>query len=563
MKVVDSYRLFLTPLSPVHIGTGYSYAPTNYIIEKETLHEFDIGDVAQLLSESERESLLKIVNGRPSVDMIKAVQSFFYNKRSELIACARNRIPVLPGVAELYLNRVGKTAQQEERGRRIINQLEISRTAFNPGTHLPVLLGSSLKGAIRTALLNDINKGCPLRMVPDPKTGGLRPENNKELQERLFAFQAGKFELDPLRLVQLGDAIWSGQPGLPATEVHFEVNRKKEHVRDEKRSTRQSRAQQRDLYTILECLPALRYRAMSAQLNIQNVDGLSSSGKLPAPDLRFDIHHIASACNSFYVPILKNENSMLSGLGLISDSWLRDINTLLNGEIGSMLSSGKAFILRAGRHSGAESVTLPGVRNIKIMKGKGRPPEFSNSAKTIWLAAKEARQRTEMLPFGWILVEVMPMDGSDETASQSLKDICECSLGSDLRSWAENQAQLAEERMRQQIEKEAQRLRREEVIRLKEEEQAMLAALSPEERAIEDLRKIYEADKAANRRDAGGELANCRIELLKRAKEWQDPELRRKAADLISQTTKLIPWPKKKQADRAKELEDLLGKRMT
>src|SRR5207247_9411969 len=132
MKTVDSYQLLITPLSPVHIGTGDSYDPTNYVIEDDALHEFDVGDVVELLSKPDRDFLLKVVDQRPNADMIKSVQRLFYERRSALIARGRNRIPVLDGVAALYRDRVGQTAQRDGGDQRVINRLEIGRTTCNP-----------------------------------------------------------------------------------------------------------------------------------------------------------------------------------------------------------------------------------------------------------------------------------------------------------------------------------------------------------------------------------------------------------------------------------------------
>jgi len=126
-----------------------------------------------------------------------------------------------------------------------------------------------------------------LKDVSDRKANRPRKENNSEFQQRVFAFRKGKFELDPLRLVQIRDAPWKGEPRLPDSEVHLAVNRKKAQVVDERGNLRVSQAEQKGLYQILECLPALRYRALDAQLNIQSVDSMGKAGALPDSSLRF------------------------------------------------------------------------------------------------------------------------------------------------------------------------------------------------------------------------------------------------------------------------------------
>ena len=43
MKFLESCRLLISTLSPVHIGCGEDYDPTNYVIENHTLYEFEPG----------------------------------------------------------------------------------------------------------------------------------------------------------------------------------------------------------------------------------------------------------------------------------------------------------------------------------------------------------------------------------------------------------------------------------------------------------------------------------------------------------------------------------------
>lgn len=115
---------------------------------------------------------------------------------------------------------------------KVINKLEIDRTAIDPITRLPILFGSSLKGAVRTALLDQINNGDKAR--PNEKSQGL--------QQRLFDYQQC-FEQDPMRLVQFADAPWVDEAGLPATQIHLAVNRKKAPVMDAKGQLRASAAE--------------------------------------------------------------------------------------------------------------------------------------------------------------------------------------------------------------------------------------------------------------------------------------------------------------------------------
>ncbi|MEX5214296.1 MAG: RAMP superfamily CRISPR-associated protein [Nitrospiraceae bacterium] len=426
MTPFAAYRLLFTPLSPIHIGTGHTYEPTNYVIDGDTLHEFDHSAIAETLSFDDRHQLADIVNASPDDTMLQAVQRFFYDRRDRLIPWAVHRMPVQPGVAGLYTSRVGKTAQREASGRPVINRLEIDRTVYHPVTHSPVLLGSSVKGAIRTALLDSVNGGRPTT-----EQKGLHDFQGKA---DLFRYKDNglRLERDPMRLVHLSDAEWKGEAGLPAAEVVFAVNRKKSPVVDRHGNPRGSRAESGPPQ-IFECIPPLRNRAFSGQLNIQLLNGVDRSGQVPAADLRFDIDRIARACTTFYRPILEREIQWLSQKGWLDDQWGQTIQGILSDALNQNRT---AFLLRVGRHCGAESVTLNGVRKIKISQGPGRGSMERSEATTLWLAAKAREDESDLLPFGWVLVEFVRLDDGLKHDNGMVKALCDQYLGA-ARQWAD------------------------------------------------------------------------------------------------------------------------------
>lgn len=520
MKTLDSYRLLITPLSPIHLGTGESYEPTNYVIDDGVLHEFDTGAAMQALTDNDRAELLKIGNRRPNTEMIEALQRFFHERRDWLMGFAVQRIPVLRGVAGLYAKRVGQSANIEADGKKVVNRLEIDRTGYDLVTRKPLLYGSSLKGAIRTALLNAVNGGAPLKKVQD--NGKRRDENNMELQYRLFQYRAGKFELDPMRLVQLADAFWTGAPELHTAQVHLAVNRKKAEVKDEHGNVRKSQAESKELYQILECVAAWRYRAFAGQLNVQSVAGVDDGGRKKLPDamLRFDAARIAHACNHFYRPILEAENRVLLGRGYLDEEWARMIQRLLN-ESNERLANGKAFLLRVGRHSGAESVTLNGLRNIKIMKAKGEKPDYLDAAKTLWLAGEDKDQMQGLIPFGWLLVEPHSLDATLADWIE-LRTLCDSHLFEayafaakikekqhaidQARQTAEDNRNKEAERARKRAEQEAR------VAAAEVERQARLAAMSENQRRVENF--VAAAKQRVEQLRGGKERLNAQFHQL-------------------------------------------------
>lgn len=409
-NTMESVALYITPLSPVHVGIGEDYEPTNYVMEEQALFAFDSDVANRVLTERQRKDLLDMVSKptRRAEDMIKQVQDFFYNNRKPLAAASSHFLPVSAGVFDLYQKRVGQSANRESGGKSVVNKLEIQRTFFNPYSQNPVIPGSSIKGAIRTALLDDVNDEEP---VGEKK--GLH-----ELQGRLFQYRDPKrgklhLEQDPMRLISVGDANYQ-TTSLFGSEICFAVNRKKYPVKDSNGNLRQ--AQGENLSQMLEYLP-LRYRSFQGNLNIQNLQGITGQ-KTPNESLRWKLQYIANACNFFYYKRFETEINVLRERAYLVSEWEKLANAVLSGFIYQKMKAGKAILLRVGRHSGAESVTLSGegVRSIKI-KGEGRNFTNEPEAKTVWLAANTEKDRSGMLPFGWVLVE---LDDAPDAALQTL-----------------------------------------------------------------------------------------------------------------------------------------------
>jgi len=534
--IPQTRKLWITPLSPVHMGTDEDYTPTSYVIEGDALYEFD-QRALENLPDSERKRLNGLLDGEARPEMLKEVQAFFHRNRERLIPAAVNVVKVSAEMAKLYENRVGKAANVETDGRQVLNALEIERACYNPTGRRLMLPGSGLKGAMRTALLDAINDGR-------------RPENgerNRDLQQRVFQYTMRELHKDPMRLVHIGDCAWHGPESVNSAEVLFAVNRKKHPVVDENGNLRFSQAE--NLYQLLECAAPFRFRAFRGTLNISDLgDTRNVSNRLPK--YRFSFGEIAKACNRFYRPIFDRELALLKKRGFLDSAWRETTETLLSdASIRRRLENNDAFLLRVGRHSGAESVTLNGVRSIRIMRGKGQPAVWQEEAKTVWLATAAKGDRRNLRPFGWLLVEMTELD--DEPAPWPQAEELMERYNVEMAHWLE--AALARRReLEQRLTAEKERSRRraqEEVEREAREREAAqrMAALSEEERQMEELRGQLERDRAAGRKEPGGVLNEKRLALLESALQWSDPELRKGAAALIRQTAEFLPWSKKRK----------------
>lgn len=551
-QVRDVWELVLTPLSPVHMGTGRDYEPTDYVIDGETLYALNSAEMGKALLPAERKRLEAVTNGPPSVAMLRSVQGLFFEARERLSARAADAMPVAPGLAALYQARVGQTAQKESTGREIINRMAIERCAREGGGGDAIIPGSGLKGAIRTALLNALNDGTGRR------SDAMGRDAHRQLEQDLLGYQAGRFEQDPLRLLNVTDACPVDR-GAPHTEIRFAVNR---HKRARKAAADRTGPEPRGAYQLLETLMPMRLRAFEATLATQDVppEAAVREDWVPRADRRFPASEIAQACHSFYGRLFEAELEQLRSRGFLSSDWAAAQARLLE-VVQSRLDSGRAFLLRVGRHSGAESVTIEGARSIKIMAGKGKEPRHLSEATTWWLAAGDHDDQRHLVPFGWVLAEMrrpgeaLPeLSGVGEAVGPYQRPLVE---------WIKNEHRRREELQLRR--RQADRLRREAEARAEAEQhaqrerEARMASLSAEERKLEELATWYEEDRAAGRADAGGRLTNRLGELIAESADWPQ-DSRTALADLGERIYGLVGWGKgKKKQEKKARLAGLRG----
>lgn len=491
MNFLHEHRLRITTLSPVHIGCGEDYIPTNYIIDPEAnaLYAFDS---ASALPNDTKDQLMALVKGNSQVNIL-GIQKFFYNNREPLIAKCSHFLRVAPGVADLYRKRIEKVAQRENTGGKVTNKLEIERTFYNPVSQQPIIPGSSVKGAIRTALLN--------QELRNKKTNSNRP-NNKELQKELFEYS--HFEKDPMRLVHLADSNCEFVDEMEInSKICFALNRPRHELKPGKSAT----SNDKRLYQLLEALP--EGHTCESSLTIQIIDQIDNKDKLPS--IYWNIAEIAKACNAFYRKLLLEEMNILSERNYITPNRKKLMEKLL-AVIDPQLESCKAMLLRAGRHSGAEAVTLDGVRNIKIMQGKDKRPIYEEKPRTLWLAADAQEMPSDMKPFGWLLVEIDPPG----ELSGVLKEIKQ-HVNAEAKEWREKQKKHIKGLRNKLSEQERQQQKYLAEKKIEEEAERRIAQMTETERKIESLKKQYRQEKDVDNLKPGGSCTDTLNKLLNEA----------------------------------------------
>lgn len=527
---LKTYRLALTPLSPIHIGCGEDFEPTNYVIDEDekfgpVLYGFDPSRA--VLSDAQLKSLSKM--GEQANWL--GIQQFFRNNKQPFKTVAEVLMPVASGLAIEYQKKLGKVVQQEGDGRDVINKLTIERAMATRHERVPFIPGSSLKGALRTSDLNRVPNAIGLAHGEDDRKAG-----STKLEKRLY--EEIDFDMSPMRLIKVSDLMPSSHL---ERSVVYAVMKRKRFVRDPK--TGEEKQTQDNLSTRKEIICHGQYRSLIGDLTIPQLGNLPDSENTPKKKFRHsDIVALARFTNDFHLPKLFAELKILEERRFAAEQWVPALRSLLTGELKQKLADGKAFLVRLGRYGGAETKTLDAVRSIHIPQAKRPEEKYVKSSHCLWLAANNAKARSDLLPFGWAVVEIDP-DG----------DMPE------LKAWCEGQAKGRPDmaQLRQQFEADKQAALQQKA------EQAALARLRLEAQKAQKIAAEQRAQALANLSPQGQQIEALRqkcedqaifIEQKRRQKEKPNQGIHQEAGDLVRKALEGSDW----SASDRKALADML-----
>lgn len=413
--LLESYRIRLTPLTPVHVGSGEVLEPYQYVLHGNEVWVLNLTKLIEVLPEQATESYLAAIERGP-FEARKRLREF--SERFDLEPAVSWKAPAASGFKEFLTKALDRGTG--ELGIRLF-------PSSLPGTYLP---GSSLKGALRTALLFDASrqilkadlddKGFEWRgeydLVWEQKGGRLdegrwrrqngrgrirapyslrKPRRNKygavlRVNQSFEAFtldmsvnNRGKPEIttDPLRALGVSDS-----DPLPSTEFHIvEVFGSKKNP-----SGRTGIAQLAQVWTKGATEATLR---IHTGLLKRSEGSLRKSGRV----LQDGLYGLAASAYDRLAGLAEDERQLYANRGWEKavdsmDMVLESIDNCLADD-GSLRKPFR-FPLRIGYGSGELSVRLAEF----IEYTSGHRNERINPI---------SRKLSEGLPMGWIMVEVI------------------------------------------------------------------------------------------------------------------------------------------------------------
>lgn len=354
-KLFRTYELQITPLTPVHVGSGEELNPGEYFVFSDehdwpVLFATDIGYLGSWLQPQSRQTLESWVSSDPIAWVTKVSPGSSWEK--VIKKYARFQSDLTKRVAGEIRDRWGRRDSR-------LGVVTMQRPAKDA-----VIPGSSIKGAIRTALLwSAVRK--PLKGFPD------RDPDVAVWERRTLGSKSGEIQDDPLRYLKVGDAVAEGVRTWVLDTVHAGM--------------KSADGKTAELQDYRECLPdehlAERAYTISSRLTIADTNPASSpsGGQLSA-------ERILKSCRDFYGRVIECEREYWRG-----DDEMIGVYDNLQQRF-SEASDGAP--IRIGWGSGMDSVSL------NLAKQRGAHPPRNKRVGT-------RRLLDGTCPPGWALIRLL------------------------------------------------------------------------------------------------------------------------------------------------------------
>jgi CRISPR-associated protein Csm5 len=341
---MKTYKLHCDILSPIHIGGGSEIDPLSYIVDEGRLYGISFDKFVYSMNDEKRGLFEGLINKGNLVEIRKFVVANIHKERDTVFS-----IEVSPKVDSLYKAKIAD----------IQNQLLIHPFIRTEGDSIPLMPGSSIKGAIRTALISELAKNSNLQ----------RPRDAREeygFESAVLGYKDGKD--DPFRGLRVRDSALQRDETL-VREVK-NVSRKKGGL------------EANNIQIVCEVTHAYATgKGVSFETEMSFDDELYSTKFLSR---NLSMEQVINSCKSFYKDKMEQEHNKFYRSCEVEAISTQLLNAVLDE---------KSFLIRLGRFSGVESVTLDKYRNPK-------PP----GNKTVWGTSRNLAEG--LYPMGWVKVTV-------------------------------------------------------------------------------------------------------------------------------------------------------------
>jgi CRISPR-associated protein Csm5 len=379
----ERYKLTVEPITCVHIGTGEELNPLDYLLSENektgrTLYVvYDTDSILRRIAADKQKTAQFESISSNMASLVKFFHREFKADQDLKYTCSVTR--------EFDNNYDALSNRDPLENGRFVQQM------YRPaGSRYPVIPGSSIKGSVRTAVLNSLldnyGRTAELRTFKDDKIQKTLLNNYKDAKQ------------DPFRSVEIGDCEFETKGcQLVGAIKNVKYDRMKEEVVEHNTSIVQAEVIRGKL-TYKQNPKDVSGNALvriNSALASEVFNGNGVTKKI-------SVDEIIKSCNEFYLAQFKNEYDKF-----YKDSYSSNAESIteLYKELKAIAGSeSNTFILRVGRWSQVEFVTYEHeLRNPKTPKKNGKIMPYGT---TRWVFNNDG----QYLPLGWCKCTLTPLE---------------------------------------------------------------------------------------------------------------------------------------------------------
>lgn len=356
------YKITPYVFSPIHIGTGNDIDPFSYIIDKngdkDAIYRYDFTKLLMLLDDEDFK-IIKYLSENPSILNFLAIRKTV----GKLLPKYKDAVVSVTNIAKTdFIDDYEDSIKAYKlNNSNAINQLNIAET-YRDGGRLTIP-GSSVKGAIRTAILQEAREFKDFSSAAD----------------------------DPFNMFSVSDIHFKDD----GVNIGYYLNYPANNIPSAIEKSMPSQATEVIKQSQL-CLP----------FDIQIKDYLKNGRNTKLVDIILkckDKKTLFSIINNHYLWQLKKDYELFKKYA--PKSFL--VGKLSDGKLFASCEKNTRAFIKVGKHNGALGVTFKS-RRIKIKQVKGEDgPKYVEEPGTVWhfsLKNKKNVKPEYLYPSGWLLL---------------------------------------------------------------------------------------------------------------------------------------------------------------
>jgi CRISPR-associated protein Csm5 len=346
------YKMTITILSPVHIGSGADIDPLEYVVKDGVFYRLNLPAFLSQMDASRRAEFNQKAN-----DPNPLVLRDFICRH-----IAPERYCCFKADGGAFEPDYRSSLQNPQR------RLEVNLFTRTPGNWQAYLPGSSIKGAIRTAVISELAK--------DKK-----PQNPNPKYFENDVLGCSDPRTDPFRCLKISDALLPEAPTFIDKAEIFKLNEGEGH------DPAGIQMFYEQCFSMLdgETICAAGTLHIDDKLPLQYVSDKRQSRKIHAVSMKLEASFVAGACRAFYLPKMQAEHNKFYCSNPEVERYSQQLLRVKYED--------NEFPLRLGRFSHVECTTVDTFRRPHNPKGWGSTRTLSAGR----------------MPMGWVKVSLEPL----------------------------------------------------------------------------------------------------------------------------------------------------------